>query len=148
MNRFALFIIALFLSSPASAGDYLEDFYFYIVASVPAEVSYSEQADFVKPSFQETINRLSDEWTQKCGVRVDFWYTNLMDHDENSWTPDYWFGFVSAEPSKEEAIAFAPDSECTRNGYLKIGNMVIPSSYYYCSAGDDGSQYYQDLCPQ
>lgn len=146
MRTIITFILALLFAPMAIAGDYLEGYYFYIVGAIPSTIPVKEMTDVAAPEFRETVSGLSKEWTERCGVQVDIWHTNLMNNDANNWASDYWFAYISMEGTEVEARAAAPETSCANDAYIKPGNMVIPSLYYHCVTPEDNPEIYTQVC--
>lgn len=140
------FIAALLAAPIAQAGDYLEGYYFYVIASIPSTIPVEEMADVAEPEFRNTVSTLSDEWSEKCGANVSIWHTNLMDNEADNWTPDYWFAFIAMEETKELALSTAPANDCAYGGYVKQGNMLIPGLYYICIMPEDDPELFEQVC--
>lgn len=134
----ALIAITLFFSaSTAKAGDYLEDYFFFIIAAFPSELSVEIDTDTASSAFRNRVTELSREWSEKCGARVDIWHTNLMDNEDTPWTPDLWFAFIGYGETRAELKQTRPPSDCGFEGYVKQGSMVIPTVYQMCAAPEE-----------
>lgn len=127
-------IAAMLFATTATAGDFLEGYYFYVVGSERSEISMADVNSIAKSASREKLVQLRAQWGEKCGVRVDIWHTNLMgSHDDTAkWAPDYWFAFIAMELSEAELRAAMPKTPCAAQGYVKQGNMLIPGLYYQC----------------
>ncbi len=144
----AAMLLAMTITS-ATAGDFLEGYYFYVVGSMRSEIPMSDTNNIAKSASLDTLAQLRADWREKCGVHVDIWHTNLMGayDDTAKWTPDYWFAFIAMELSEEELRAALPQTPCAASGYVKQGNMLIPSFYYYCTNPETAAQEeYQGIC--
>lgn len=146
MIRIITFITAILAAPIAQAGDYLEGYYLYVVGSIPSTIPVEEMTDVAAPEFRNTISALSDEWSEKCGVNVSIWHTNLMGNEADDWTPDYWFAFIAMEETKAAAISVAPATDCASQGYIKQGNMLIPGLYYICVMPEDDPELFEQVC--
>lgn len=116
----------------ASAGDYLPPLHYVIIASIKAPNEASQTGQYGGNKFVARIAELESQYRAKCGdVRV--WHTDLMDDEQVTWTPSYWFVFAGPGESLDEAKAIKQQNPCAAKGYIKRGSMVIPTRYYVCS---------------
>ena len=139
-------LIFLLAALPVRAGDAFEA-YFYIVGSIPSEFTVETDTDVASQAFRDRLNELSDEWTERCGVRVTIWHTGMMSDKVTPWTDGYWFAYISDGQTRAEALANAPQTSCAAGGYIKRGFMVIPGLFQMCAApAEFGMPEDQDIC--
>ena len=134
MKLLACFLTGFLLLSnkTALAGDYLPPRHYVIIASIKAPKEASQTGQYGGNKFVANIAELESQYRAKCGdVRV--WHTDLMDDEQVTWTPSYWFVFAGPGESLDEAKAIKQQNPCAAKGYIKRGSMVIPTRYYVCS---------------
>ena len=143
---FRMMLILLLIALPVRAGDAFEA-YFYIVGAIPSELKVETDTDTASAAFRDRLNTLSAEWTEKCGVHVNVWHTNMVSDDETPWTPNLWFAYLSDGDTAAQARANLPNTACAEGGYVKRGFMVIPTMFQMCAApAEFGMPEDQDIC--
>ena len=145
MIKHIAFIIALLAAPIAQAGDYVGG-YILVIGSIPATIPVEVMSDVVKPVFRETLAELSEEWSNKCGVRVNIWHTNLIFNETNPWTPDYWVAYLTMEDTEAEARFAAPTINCVSDSYVKYGEMSFPSLFQVCAQPEIYPEIFEQSC--
>ncbi len=141
--KYLAFIVALALSPTAQAGDFLEDFPFYVLKMIPAHLAHEGEIDTTTPEFRGTLLLLRNEWSAICGADVGVWHTSLIGGVKgNTWAPDHWVVFFDDDYGAAEL----PDSVCLDDGYEKLGNMLIPGLYYHCLFREDDPETFDQTC--
>ncbi len=130
---FRKLLILLLIALPVRAGDAFEA-YFYIVGAIPSDLTVETDTDTASSAFRDRLNELSEEWSEKCGVNVNIWHTNMVSNDETPWTPDLWFAYIADGDTAAEARANVPDTPCAEGGYVKRGFLVVPGMFQMCAA--------------
>ncbi len=130
---FRYILILLIISFPVRAGDAFEA-YFYIVGAIPSELVVESDVDTASQAFRDQLNSLTVEWSEKCGVPVNIWHTNLMSDDTTPWTPNLWFAYLADGDTADQARLNVPTTPCAEGGYVKRGFMVIPGMFQMCAA--------------
>ncbi|MEE9455248.1 MAG: hypothetical protein V3V13_12840 [Paracoccaceae bacterium] len=143
MLKYLTFLASLALAPAAHAGDFLEDFPFYVLKMIPANIAYGETLDTTTPEFRGTLLLLRDEWSAICGADVSVWHTSLIGGvDGDEWPANQWVVFFD----DDYGAAKLPESVCLEDGYEKLGNMVIPGPYYHCLFREDDPEHFDQTC--
>lgn len=141
----SLTLILTLTAGIAQAGDMIEGT-FLVIGSTPSTLRVVEMTDVATPEFRDTIQTLSDDWSEQCGVPVDVWHTNLMHSEQTPWTPDYWFAYIAFEETERDVYKNAPATGCISESTAKHGQMVIPTLYQICAQPDAYPDIYETSC--
>ncbi|MEO1562483.1 MAG: hypothetical protein AAFR98_03530 [Pseudomonadota bacterium] len=120
----------------------LPEQYYFIVSSISAPDDLLEfEGTIGGLKFLNLTGKISEQETQRCGVDVLVYYTNMMGASEDPWAADLLFAYIGGYEDRERVLEEARQSNCFDSGYLKRGAAFVPERMFQCATGeglDDG----------